>query len=324
MKLFSSGVRKIGLLISLVFSVVVLSNHALAAPIKAVVTVGMVADIVKTVGGDDVDVTTLMGSGVDPHSYRQTRSDVSLLASADIVFANGLHLEAQLDELLHKLSKRKHVVFVSDELPTDDLIEAEGFSGRYDPHVWMDPTLWQKTVAIVRDALIKAVPDQAASFNSRARALDAEIKGFTGSITTMMKTVPDSERVLITAHDAFSYFGRAFNVEVIGIQGLSTDSEAGLNRIESMVKTLVDRKIKAVFVESSVSEQNIKALIEGAAAQGHKVAIGGTLFSDAMGVDGTFEGTYLGMIDHNATTITRALGGAAPDRGITGQLTPSS
>ena len=320
----SSVVHKVGLLISLAFAVAAFSTNAFAAPIKAVVTVGMVADIVKTVGGEDVDVTTLMGSGVDPHSYRQTRNDVSLLASADIIFANGLHLEAQLDELLHKLSKRRHVVFVSDELPSDDLIEAEGFSGRYDPHVWMDPSLWQKTVTIVRDALIKAAPDHTADFEKRARALGSDITRFAGSVSTMMKTVPDEKRVLITAHDAFGYFGRAFNVEVIGIQGLSTDSEAGLNRIESMVKTLVDRKIEAVFVESSVSEQNIKALIEGAAAKGHKVAIGGTLYSDAMGADGTFEGTYLGMIDHNATTITRALGGEAPDRGITGQLTPSS
>ena len=319
-----SVVRKFGLLANLIFVVTIIATNAYAAPIKAVVTVGMVADIVKTVGGDDVEVTTLMGSGVDPHSYRQTRNDVSLLARADIIFANGLHLEAQLDELLHKLSKRKHVVFVSDELPTDDLIEAEGFSGRYDPHVWMDPSLWQKTVEIVRDALIKASPDHSDEFKKRADVLGSNIGTFAGSVSAMMKTVPDEKRVLITAHDAFSYFGHAFNVEVIGIQGLSTDSEAGLNRIENMVKTLVDRKIEAVFVESSVSEQNIKALIEGAAAQGHKVAIGGTLFSDAMGVDGTFEGTYLGMIDHNATTITRALGGEAPDLGITGQLTPSS
>ena len=319
-----SVVRRIGLLASLIFAVTVVATSAYAASIKAVVTVGMVADIVKTVGGDDVDITTLMGSGVDPHSYRQTRNDVSLLARADVVFANGLHLEAQLDELLHKLSKRKHVVFVSDELPTDDLIEAEGFSGRYDPHVWMDPSLWQKTVAIVRDALIKASPDHSDEFKKRADALGSNIETFASLVSAMLKTVPNEKRVLITAHDAFGYFGRAFNVEVIGIQGLSTDSEAGLNRIENMVKTLVDRKIEAVFVESSVSEQNIKALIEGAAAQGHKVAIGGTLFSDAMGVDGTFEGTYLGMIDHNATTITRALGGTAPDRGITGQLTPSS
>ncbi|MEP1444454.1 MAG: zinc ABC transporter substrate-binding protein [Hyphomicrobiales bacterium] len=324
MRVVLSVLRKVGLLANLVLAVTVIATSAYAAPLKAVVTVGMVADIVKTVGGDDVDVTTLMGSGVDPHSYRQTRNDVSLLTRADIVFANGLHLEAQLDELLHKLSKRKHVVFVSDELPAESLIEAEGFSGRYDPHVWMDPSLWQKTVAIVRDALVKAAPDHSADFEKRADALGANIETFASSVSTMMKTVPDEKRVLITAHDAFSYFGRAFNVEVIGIQGLSTDSEAGLNRIESMVKTLVDRKIEAVFVESSVSEQNIKALIEGAAAQGHKVAIGGTLFSDAMGVAGTFEGTYLGMIDHNATTITRALGGAAPDRGITGQLTPSS
>lgn len=312
------------MIISVVMAMSGLSSQAFSAPLKAVVTVGMVADIVKSVGGEDVDVTTLMGSGVDPHSYRQTRNDISLLASADIIFANGLHLEAQLNDLLHKLSKRKHIVFVSDQLSPNDLIEAEGFSGRYDPHVWMDPFLWKKTVAIVRDALIKQAPKRKTAFDERARLFEADIKLFAEATSAMMKTVPDKKRVLITAHDAFGYFGRAFDVEVMGVQGLSTDSEAGLNRIEMMVRLLVERKIEAVFVESSVSEQNIKALIEGAAAQGHKVAIGGSLFSDAMGVEGTFEGTYLGMVDHNATTITRALGGTAPDRGITGQLTPSS
>ena len=302
----------------------VMASSALAAPLKAVVTVGMVADVVHAVGGDDVEVTTLMGSGVDPHSYRVTRSDGLLLSRADVIFANGLHLEAQLDELLHILTTRKRVILVADRLDKADLIEAEGFSGRYDPHVWMDPSVWTKTVAIVRDALIEAAPENKDNFIKNASAYEAALVELNGKVKTTLHSVPREKRVLITAHDAFGYLGRAFDVDVIGIQGLSTESEAGLKRIETMVSLLVDRNINAVFVESSVSEQNVKALIEGAQARGHSVSIGGTLFSDAMGKEGTFEGTYIGMIDHNATTITRGLGGDALDRGLTGKLSPHS
>lgn len=298
--------------------------HALAEPLKAVVTVGMVADVVRHVGGERVEVTTLMGAGVDPHSYRQTRSDVSLLARADIIFASGLNLEAQLDPLLRELGERKSVVFVADRLPESDLRPAEGFSGRHDPHVWMDPNRWVGTVNVVRDALIVVDPEGAAVFTANAAAYEAEIVALAGKVGAMLATIAKPQRVLFTAHDAFGYFGEAFDIEVLGIQGLSTESEAGLRQIETMVSELVSRDVKAVFVESSVSEKNIRALIEGAAAQGKSVAIGGTLYSDAMGQDGTFEGTYMGMIDHNATTITRALGGIAPERGVTGSLTPQS
>lgn len=325
MSVFNPAIRKIVIIFSALMVMVSASvGLAAAAPINVVVTVGMVSDVVKAVGGDAIEVDTLMGSGVDPHSYRPTRSDVSRLTNADIVFANGLHLEAQLDELLEQLSSRKPVVTVSDLLNEKELIEAEGFSGRFDPHVWMDPGLWAKTTAIVRDALIEIDPANKDRFRENAAAFEMEILKLNDDVEALLKSVPARQRVLITAHDAFSYFGRAFDVEVIGIQGLSTESEAGLNRIETIVSTLVDRGIKAVFVESSVSDQNIKALIEGAKAQGHSVQIGGTLFSDAMGEQGTFEGTYIGMIDHNATTISRVLGGVAGNRGITGKLSPHS
>ena len=299
-------------------------SAASAAPLKAVVTVGMVADVVRAVGGDEVDVVTLIGSGVDPHSYRQTRSDVSQLARADIIFANGLHLEAQLEELLNQLKSRTPVISVADMLDEKALIAAEDFSSRYDPHVWMDPLLWSKTIAIVREVLIEAMPDKSDVFDKNASAYHAALIELHDKVKATLDTVPKEKRVLITAHDAFSYFGRAFDVEVIGIQGLSTESEAGLQRIEAMVALLARRNIEAVFVESSVSEKNIKALIEGAQARGQKVSIGGTLFSDAMGEAGTFEGTYIGMIDHNATTITRGLGGEALEGGITGHLSPHS
>lgn len=323
--LFRHDLRRIltGVFFTVIFVITGL-GQSMAAPLKAVVTIGMLGDIVRAVGGDDVDVAVLMGSGVDPHSYRQTRSDVALLARADIIFANGLHLEAQLDDLLHQLESRIHVVFAGEKLGAGDLIEAEGFSGRYDPHVWMDPSRWAKVVTAVSAALVAADPENKAHYLKNAERYRLRVAGLYDDVKVMIASIPKSERVLITAHDAFGYFGEAFNVEVIGIQGLSTASEAGLNRVERLVRVLVDRDVKAVFVESSVSEQNIKALIEGAAARGHKVAIGGTLYSDAMGKEGTFEGTYLGMIDHNATTITRALGGVAPDRGVTGHLSPQS
>ncbi|MEM8796007.1 MAG: zinc ABC transporter substrate-binding protein [Pseudomonadota bacterium] len=288
--------------------------------LDVVVTIGMVADVVSHVGGAHVSVTTLVGSGVDPHSYRQTRSDVERLTKADIIFMNGLHLEAQLDPLLEQLSATRTVIAVAEGVEEKHLIEADGFSGRFDPHVWMDPQLWKKTVDIVLSALSGTAPDYEAEFSKNADAFKAKIDELNVQSANLLKTVPDGERVLITAHDAFGYFGRAYDIEVIGIQGLSTESEAGLNRIEILVDTLVDRNIKAVFVESSVSDQNIRALIEGAAARGHQVIIGGTLFSDAMGKPGTYEGTYIGMIDHNSTSITRALGGDAPDRGIFGKL----
>jgi len=184
------------------------------------------------------------------------------------------------------------------------------------PHVWMNPNLWSRVVLNVRDALIKVRPESENIFRANADAHLIELQQLAQYTTLVLSSVPADSRVLISAHDAFNYFGNAYGFEVMGIQGISTESEAGLQRIAKMVETLVDRKIGAVFVESSVSDRNVRALIEGAAAAGHEVIIGGTLFSDAMGDDGTYEGTYLGMIDHNATVISRALGGEAPERGM--------
>lgn len=289
-------------------------------PLTIVTTTGMIADAARQVGGDAVTVRALMGPGVDPHSYRQTRSDIVALTKADLVLWHGLYLEAQLEDFMMGLARRRNVVAVAESLPKSELIAHKDYDGKFDPHVWMVPEIWRGVVVAVRDALIAARPEREADFRANTERHLAEIDALTAYARNALQSVPSSSRVLVTAHDAFNYFGRAFGFEVVGIQGISTQSEAGLRRIREVVDLLVERKIVAVFVETSVSDRNVRALIEGAAARGHKVEIGGELFSDAMGEPGTYEGTYIGMIDHNVTVITRALGGAAPPRGSSGKL----
>jgi manganese/zinc/iron transport system substrate-binding protein len=284
--------------------------------LDVVTTTGMIGDAARQIGGDLVGVRALMGPGVDPHAYRQTRSDIVAMANADLVLWHGLFLEAQMEDFMRGLEEGGTVVAVAESLPRDLLIGNEDYADKFDPHVWMNPNLWSLVVLNVRDALIKVQPESENVFRANADTHLTELQQLTQYTTQVLSSVPAESRVLISAHDAFNYFGNAYGFEVMGIQGISTESEAGLRRIAEMVNVLVDRKIGAVFVESSVSDRNVRALIEGAAAAGHEVIIGGTLFSDAMGDDGTYEGTYLGMIDHNATVISRALGGEAPERGM--------
>ncbi len=303
------------------------TSAALAAtPLSAmsrlavVATTGMIVDAVRQVGGDLVDVRGLMGSGVDPHAYRQTRTDIVAMTRADLVLWHGLYLEAQMEAFFHDLGKKRNVVAVAEELSRDLLLGHDDYDDKFDPHVWMNPEIWSLVVAEVRDALIAAQPESAEVFNANAARHLRDLVRLSDYSQNILSTVPETARVLLTAHDAFGYFGEAYGFEVLGIQGISTQSEAGLNRIGELVDMLVDRKIGAVFVESSVSDRSIRALIEGAAAKGHKVQVGGELFSDAMGQEGTYEGTYLGMIDHNVTVIASALGGHAPARGMNDKL----
>lgn len=288
--------------------------------LSVVTTTGMIADAVREVGGELVEVTALMGPGVDPHAYRQTRSDIVAMADADLVLWHGLYLEAQLEDFLLELGETRPVVALAEELPRNLLISHDDYEGRYDPHVWMNPNLWSLVVLEARDALTDLRPEDADTFRVNAEAHLAELAALAQYTTGVLSSVPAESRVLLSAHDAFNYFGSAYGFEVVGIQGISTESEAGLQRIAELVDMLVERDIGAVFVESSVSDRNIRALIEGAAARDHEVIIGGELFSDAMGEERTYEGTYVGMIDHNATVIARALGGDVPDRGMAGLL----
>ena len=261
-----------------------------------------------------------MGPGVDPHAYRQTRSDIVMLSKSDLVLWHGLYLEAQLEDFMRQLARKQNVVAVAESMPRNMLIGHDDYDDKFDPHIWMNPNLWSRVVVTIRDVLIAARPSAEATFRANADAHLADLRKLSNYTNDILSSVPADSRVLLTAHDAFNYFGSAYGFEVMGIQGISTESEAGLRRISELVDMLVKRNIRAVFVESSVSDRNIRALIEGAAAKGHDVEIGGELFSDAMGEPGTYEGTYIGMIDHNTTIISRALGGNVPERGMQGKL----
>lgn len=288
---------------------------ALAAGTPAIVaTTGMIADAARALTG--LPVTALIGPGMDPHGHRPTRNDILTLSRADLVLWHGLNLEAQFAKLMEGLSQKATVLAVAETLPADLLLSDPSYPDRPDPHIWFDPVLWGRVTEAMEPVLAGFAPDVAA----RAAAYRAEVDTVAAYAKSALDTIPDGSRLLVTAHDAFAYFGRAFGLEVEGVQGISTDSEAGLSRIAELVDLLVDRQVPAVFVESSVSDRALRALIEGAAARGHTVRIGGELFSDAMGAEGSYEGTWVGMMDHNATTITRALGGTAPERGASGAL----
>jgi manganese/zinc/iron transport system substrate-binding protein len=310
-----------GLLPWLVTALLALTSTAHAERLNVVATTSMVGDLVREVAGERAELTTLMGEGIDPHLYKPTRTDIRRLQQADVIFYNGLLLEGKMsDALIRVASSGRRVHAVTELLEEQYLIQADDEEGYDDPHVWMDPRAWAKAVDVVRDALIAADPDAAETYRSNAGGAVERIGELDAYAQRVLESVPQKQRVLVTAHDAFNYFGRRYGFEVVGIQGLSTESEAGVQDIERLVDLLVEQKIGAVFVESTVSERNIKALLAGARARGHEVVIGGSLFSDAMGAPGTYEGTYLGMMDHNVTTIARSLGGSAPERGMQGKL----
>jgi len=292
-----------------------------AYPYRVATTTGMVGDIVRRVAGDKAHVQNIIGEGVDPHLYKPTRNDVVSLLAADVVFYSGLMLEGKMADTLMKVSRRGKVVYAVTELIDEGyLLEPPEFAGHYDPHVWMDVRGWMKAVDAVSIALGEYDPANSQEYTDRAKLYLVELKRLDGYVREVIGTIPAPERVLVTAHDAFNYFGRAYGIEVVGVQGISTESEAGLRDINRLVDMIVHRRVRAVFVETSVADKNVRALIEGAGAQGWDVTIGGWLYSDAMGAPGTYEGTYMGMIDHNATTVAQALGGVAPERGMSGRL----
>jgi manganese/zinc/iron transport system substrate-binding protein len=307
----------------------VLAAAALGAPLPALgqarrpplalCTVGMVGDLVRALGGTAIRTETLIGEGVDPHLFRPTRNDIARILAADMVFANGHRLEGRMGDVLeHARAAGKPVMMVAETLPRGRLRAHPDYPDVADPHVWMDPTLWAEAAGPVAAMLERSVPGAPTTatlpeFRARLARLDAYGREVLGSI-------PERQRVLVTAHDAFAYFGLRYGLDVDSIQGLSTEAEANLARIEALVARLVDRRIPAVFAESSVPDRAVRALIEGAGARGQRVALGGTLFADSMGRPGTYEGTYEGMLDHNFTTIARALGGIVPARGLHGRL----
>ncbi|MFZ6030794.1 MAG: metal ABC transporter solute-binding protein, Zn/Mn family [Chloroflexota bacterium] len=277
--------------------------------IKVVATVGMVADAVKNVGGERVEVTALMGAGVDPHLYKASEGDVRALEGADIVFYSGLHLEAGLSGVLERMGDRGSVIAVTDSIERANLIAPPEFAGAYDPHVWFDVSIWMQTVPSVRDALSKLDPQHADLYRANAEKYLAELKDLHAYVQARAEELPQEKRILITAHDAFNYFGRAYGFEVRGLQGISTASESSTSDVQALADFIVEKQVSAVFIESSVPQRNVEALQAAVQAKGFDVQIGGELFSDAMGNPGTPQGTYAGMVKHNIDTIVSALKG---------------
>jgi len=268
-------------------------------------TTGMIADLVQNIGGEHVQVTALMGPGVDPHLHRASEGDIAKLQSAQIIFYNGLMLEGKMTDIFVRMARTKPTVAISERIPSDLLMEDE--DEHDDPHIWFDLTLWMKAAEVVRDSLIELDPNNKTAYETNTKAYVQTLQQTHEYAKQQLALVPKERRVLVTAHDAFGYFGRAYDLEVMGLQGISTDTEYGLRDVQQMVDLIVSRKIKAVFVESSVPQRSIEALVQGAQAKGHSVVIGGELFSDAMGEAGTAEGTYIGMVRHNVDTIVKSL-----------------
>lgn len=284
------------------------SAGSASGKITAVATTAQVADIVRNVGGDQVEVQALMGPGTDPHLYKATARDVERLSSAKIVFYNGLELEGRMSEIFASMSKSgTPTVAVAEAVPTEMLRQPEEFEGKYDPHVWFDITMWIHCVDAVEAALAELDPDHAEEYKERAEAYRQELRSLDGEVRSLVSEVPEDQRVLVTAHDAFGYFGTQYGFELEAIQGTSTVSEASVSQIRSLADLIAERKIKAIFVESSVPQNTIEALQEAVKSRGWTVEIGGELYSDAMGDEGTEEGTYIGMFRYNVRTIVEAL-----------------
>ncbi len=272
-----------------------------------VTTTAHVGDAARRVGGEHVHVDSLMGPGTDPHLYLASIGDVDKLRRADVVLYNGLFLEAQLEDVLEQLAESKTVVPISAGIDRAELLPSANYADEFDPHIWFDVTLWMQAVAQVRDTLMAADPANAAAYEANAAAYLAELAALHAYVTEQAARVPAAQRVLVTAHDAFSYFGRAYGFEVRGLQGISTASEAGTADVQQLANFIAERQIPAVFIESSVPVRNVEAVQAAVRDRGFDVVIGGELFSDALGDAGTPEGTYLGVVRYNIDTIVGAL-----------------
>ena len=298
------------------------TGKTLKSPYTIITTCTMVTDMVSRVAGDKAKVIGLMGEGVDPHLYKPTRDDLATLAEADVVFYSGLMLEGRMADSFAKMSRSQIPCYAVTELLDESfLLEPEEFDGHWDPHVWNDVSSWISATKAVAMALSEINPANADSYQSNADTYIAELTKLHEYAKTSIATIPEKSRVLITAHDAFNYFARAYGIKVMAAQGVTTESEAAVSDINALVDFVVANDIQSIFVENITSDRNLQAVLEGAQAKDHKLVIGGELFSDATGPKGTYEGTYIGMVDHNVTLITRKLGGEAPEKGLNGKLT---
>ncbi len=292
----------------LTFYLLLFTSPVFAQPLNVVTTVGMIADVTQNVGGDCVKVTALMGPGIDPHLYKAGARDVHTLQNAEVIFYSGYHLEGQLGEVLEAFQKRKPTVAVAEGAIAESETLRKAGENVTDPHVWMDVSLWAGTADVIATTLTKLSP---ACHNAAANAesYKAQLFALHDWIKTSIATIPETQRVLVTAHDAFFYYSRAYSIDVASVQGISTQAEASIGDIRGTVATVVKRKVPAIFVESSINPRTIEAVLQAVEDRGFTTSIGGSLYSDAMGETGTANGTYIGMLYHNTKMIVEALGG---------------
>ena len=285
------------------------SNEPHSDRIQIVTTISQIGEPIEVIGGDRVDVESLMGPGVDPHLYKATQGDINTLQDADIILYNGLHLEGNMGEVFANMSANKTIVSLGESLDKEKFLMDE--EGAIDPHIWFDVDLWKEALDVAVEELKKISPEDADYFEENKQTYFSKLDELKKEAVEKISSIPEEQRVLVTAHDAFGYFGRMNDIEVIGLQGLSTEDEVGLSDIGSTVQLLIEKKVPAVFIESSINQSSIRAVIDGASKEGLEVTLGGELFSDAMGAKGTEEGTYLGMYHHNVNTIYQALTGGS-------------
>jgi len=278
-----------------------------SSKLKVVCTTGMIADLVSNIGGEHVDVHGLMGPGVDPHLYKPTQGDIKKLSAADIIFYNGLHLEGKMVEIFEKMSRTRSIIAISKNISTELLVKPAEYEGFYDPHIWFDVSLWRQTLDAVVKGLSLSDSSNSTDYSKNAASYGQQLETLHNWIINTVNTVPREQRVLITAHDAFTYFGIAYDIEVLGLQGISTVAEYGVQDVTRLVNYIIEKKIKAIFVESSVPQRSINAVKEGCAARGFDVKIGGVLYSDALGGPGSGAENYINMVELNVMTIVEAL-----------------
>ncbi|GIV34631.1 MAG: manganese-binding lipoprotein MntA [Chitinophagales bacterium] len=302
------------LFVATTFSLAFSCNNPSESPSRdkplVVTTTGMLGDAAANIAGSYVHVVSLMGPGVDPHLYKATQSDLDKLSRADLIIYNGLTLEGKMEEVLEKLSQTKKVLAVGNQLDPSLLIRTsapQDSKFAYDPHIWFDVSLWIKVVEVISGTLQELVPAHAPQVESQTTNYVKMLEALHTWTLEQISTIPPEQRILITSHDAFHYFGRAYGVEVHALQGISTASDFGLQDITQLIQLIVERKVKAVFIETSVAPRSLEAVVEGCRKMGHSVKIGGTLYSDALGEPGTPEGTYIGMVQANVQTIVNSL-----------------
>ncbi len=276
--------------------------------LTVVTTTSMITDLLQNIGGDFIELEGLMGSGVDPHLYKASEGDVTKLVNADVIFYNGLHLEGKLVDIFKKMKNQgTKTIAIAESLDKSSLIDSDYFASNYDPHIWFDIQNWKTVTSFVIEKLSAIDPKNENHYKTNGKAYLEKLDILDKKIHTKIETLPKEKRILVTAHDAFSYFGQSFDFEVVGLQGLSTTTEAGVQDVQKLARFIIEKKVHAIFVESSVPKRTIEALQAAVQSKNQEVTIGGTLFSDALGSKGTIEGTYIGMFEYNVNTIIEAL-----------------